>query len=114
MTDCIFCQMANGEIKTDFIYEDDNVVAFTDIDPKAPTHILIIPKKHIPTLNDLTDDDTPLIGNMVQVAKKIAKEHGIAEDGYRVLFNCNRGGGQAVFHIHLHLLGGRAMTWPPG
>ncbi len=112
--DCIFCKIASKEIDSDFLYEDDDIVAFNDASPKAPHHVLIIPKKHIATINDLTDDDTNLVGKMVQKSKDIAKELGIAEDGYRILMNCNKGGGQVVFHIHLHLLGGRQLNWPPG
>lgn len=111
--DCIFCKIAQGKMG-ETIYEDDHVVAFNDIDPKAPHHILIIPRHHIPTINDTTEKDNELIGHMVQIAKNLAKEKGIAKEGYRLLFNCNEGGGQAVYHIHLHLLGGRRMTWPPG
>ena len=112
--DCIFCKIASKEIDAEFLYEDDDIVAFNDANPKAPYHILIIPKKHIATVNDLTDNDTLLVGNMVQKAKHLAAESGIAEDGYRILMNCNKGGGQDVFHIHLHLLGGRQLHWPPG
>lgn len=111
--DCIFCKIVNGEMG-ETIYEDDRVVAFNDIDPKAPHHILVIPRQHIATINDTTEKDNELIGHMVQVAKNLAQEKNIAEEGYRLLFNCNRGGGQAVYHIHLHLLGGRQMNWPPG
>ena len=89
-------------------------MAFKDINPQAPIHILIIPKKHIPTINDLSPEDAELVGKMVLLAKKLAADQGIAERGYRLVFNCNREGGQMVFHIHLHLLGGRAMGWPPG
>jgi len=113
-TNCLFCKIANKEIPNEFVYEDDQVVAFNDIDPKAPHHILIIPRKHIATLNDTTEEDTQLLGHLFQVAKKLAAELGLAEEGYRTLLNCNRAGGQAVFHIHLHLLGGRQMQWPPG
>ena len=112
--DCLFCKIANNEIPSDIIYEDDDVVAFNDITPKAPHHILIIPRKHIATLNDLEESDTQLVGHMVQTARKLAKDLEIDEYGYRVVMNVNEGGGQAVFHIHLHLLGGRALTWPPG
>jgi len=112
--DCIFCQIANKAMDADIVYEDDDIVAFNDITPKAPTHILIIPRKHIATLNDLADDDTELMGKMIQTAKQLAKQLGIAEAGYRVVMNCNEGGGQAVFHVHLHLLGGRSLNWPPG
>ena len=111
--DCIFCKIAKGEMG-ETIYQDKEVVAFNDIDPKAPIHILIIPKRHIATVNDTTDNDSHLLGHLIQVAKKLALDKNIAEDGYRLLLNCNRGGGQAVYHIHLHLLGGRQMNWPPG
>lgn len=114
MTDCVFCKIAQGEIPAKIVYQDDQVVAFPDLNPKAPKHFLIIPRRHIATLNDLSDDDTLLAGQLLQVAKRLAGELGIAESGYRVLMNCNEGGGQAVFHIHLHLLGGRIMHWPPG
>ncbi len=114
MSDCLFCKIAGGEIESDILYQDDEVIAFNDIDPKAPHHILIIPRKHISTLNDTTESDKALLGHLTIVATKLAKQLGIANDGYRVLFNCNKAGGQAVYHIHLHLLGGRTMTWPPG
>lgn len=114
MTDCLFCKMVNGDIQADTVYEDDEVLAFNDISPQAPTHVLIIPKKHIATLNDATDDDTKVLGKLNRVAAKIADDAGFASEGYRVVMNCNNAGGQAVYHIHLHLLGGRQMTWPPG
>lgn len=114
MDDCLFCKIANKELPSELIYEDDDIIAFSDINPQAPEHKLIVPRKHITTLNDLDANDSELVGRMVYTAQKIAKDLGIANDGYRVLFNCNHGGGQAVFHIHLHLLGGRQMTWPPG
>jgi histidine triad (HIT) family protein len=95
-------------------YSDDSVVAFYDISPQAPYHLLIIPRKHIATLNDLEANDTVLIGHMLQTAKKLASELGLAEQGYRTVMNCNADGGQVIFHIHLHLLGGRQLTWPPG
>ncbi len=112
MTDCLFCKMASGEIQPDVVYEDDTVLAFQDINPQAPVHILIIPKQHIATLNDL--DDPVLAGQLLLTAKKLASQEGLSEDGYRTVFNCNKQGGQEVYHIHLHLLGGRQMTWPPG
>lgn len=114
MSNCLFCKMVAGEIQPDKVYEDDEVLAFRDISPQAPTHILIIPRRHIATTNDLTPDDAGLIGRMHLVAKQIAAEEGLAERGYRLLMNCNADGGQAVYHIHLHLLGGRPMRWPPG
>jgi len=112
MTTCLFCKMVAGEIKPDIVYEDDKVLAFRDINPQAPVHILIIPKTHIPTLNDL--QETELAGHLIQTAAKLAKAEGLAEDGYRTVFNCNAKGGQEVYHLHLHLLAGRQMNWPPG
>lgn len=112
--DCLFCKIASGSIPATIIYQDDKVVAFDDINPQAIQHKIIIPRKHIATLNDLQDEDNTLIGDMVQTATALAKKLAIAEQGYRLVMNCNAGGGQTVFHIHLHLLGGRHMTWPPG
>lgn len=114
MSDCLFCKMVEGEIKADVVYEDDEVLAFRDINPQAPVHVLIIPKKHISTINDLQETDASLVGKMYLAAKDIAKQSGIADEGYRAVMNCNAGAGQTVFHIHLHLLGGRGMQWPPG
>lgn len=114
MTDCLFCKMVKGEIKPDVVYEDEQLLAFRDLNPQAPVHILLIPKRHISTLNDLSESDDALLGSMLRVAAQLAASEGIAEDGYRTLLNCNAHGGQTVFHIHLHLLGGRAMNWPPG
>ncbi len=111
---CLFCQIANRELNADIIYEDDNTIAFSDVNPQAPTHKLIIPRKHIATLNDLTPEDAHLIGDMMLTAQKLAKNASIAEDGYRLVLNVNPGAGQSVFHIHMHLLGGRNLTWPPG
>lgn len=112
MADCLFCKMVAGDIKPDVVFEDEQILAFRDINPQAPIHILVIPKRHITTLNDL--DDAQLGGKILQVATTLAKQHGIAEEGYRTVFNCNDNGGQAVYHLHLHLLGGRQMDWPPG
>ena len=112
MSDCLFCKMAAGEIKPDVVYEDDKVLAFRDINPQAPVHILIIPKLHVETLNALGDSE--LGGLLLQTAVKLAAQEGISETGYRTVFNCNSQGGQEVYHLHLHLLGGRKMTWPPG
>ena len=114
MTDCIFCKIASGEIETDFVYEDDQVVAFRDLNPQAPTHVLVIPREHIATTNDLTEDNAAVVGRMTLAAKQIAEQEGIAERGYRTVLNCNAEAGQSVFHIHLHVLGGRPMGWPPG
>lgn len=114
MVDCVFCKVINQEIPAKIIYEDEFVAAFDDISPKAPLHKLVVPKQHIPTLNDLTTENAHLVAKMVMAAKTIAQEAGIAEEGYRIIMNCQEGGGQSVFHIHLHLLGGRVMNWPPG
>src|SRR3990167_1477705 len=113
MNDCLFCKIANKEMATDLIYEDDVLVAFHDISPKAPTHILIIPKKHIATPNDIEEEDCQLIGKLMLTARKLAADLGFCEKGYRLVMNCNTQGGQAVYHIHLHLLAGRQMSWPP-
>ena len=114
MNECLFCKMVSGVIPCDKVHENDYVLAFRDIDPKAPTHILIIPKKHITTLNEINENDQDLLGELLLTAKKIAKDEGIDTSGYRTVFNCNSDGGQTVFHIHMHLLGGRPMAWPPG
>ncbi len=114
MTDCIFCKIAGGEIPADLIHQDEDVVAFRDINPQAPVHVLFIPRRHVPTLNDLGSEDGELIGRLYQAARRVAAELGVAESGYRTLINCNHDGGQDVFHIHLHLLAGRRMGWPPG
>lgn len=112
--DCLFCKVVKGEIPAKISYRDDLVIAFDDINPQAPHHLLIIPQKHIATPNDLHGEDNELIGHMVQTAKMLAKQRNIADDGYRLVLNCNAGAGQSVFHIHIHLLGGRQMHWPPG
>jgi len=114
MSEDLFEKIVAREIPADIVWENDELLAFRDIDPKAPVHVLIIPKSKIRTLNDLTEDDAGLVGRMVLAARDIARSEGIAEDGYRLNFNCNPDGGQSVWHIHLHLLGGRRMNWPPG
>ncbi|HEB97725.1 MAG TPA: histidine triad nucleotide-binding protein [Sedimenticola thiotaurini] len=114
MEECLFCKMIAGEIQPDVLYQDDDVLAFRDINPQAPFHALIVPKRHIATLNDLGEEDAELMGRLLLAAKRVAADAGIAEAGYRTLINCNAEGGQVVFHIHLHLLGGRPMGWPPG
>jgi len=111
---CLFCDIAEKKIPSRLIYEDDLVVAFHDIAPQAPHHILIIPRKHIATVNDFESEDTLLLGHLMQVGKKIAADLGLSEKGFRLIMNCNQDGGQAVYHIHFHLLGGRQMHWPPG
>lgn len=114
MADCLFCKIFSKEIKSKIVYEDREIMAFEDINPQAPVHILIIPGKHIESLNDIKEEDEIILGKMFIVAKRIAKEKGISEDGYRTVFNTNKNAGQAVFHLHLHLLGGRKFGWPPG
>ena len=110
----LFTKIINREIPADIIYENDDIIAFNDINPQAPVHVLIVPKKEIKTLNHLEVEDQEIIGKMFIAAKKLAKELNIDENGYRTVFNCNDHGGQTVFHIHLHLLGGRQLAWPPG
>lgn len=114
MVECLFCKMLNGEIKPDVVYENEAILAFRDINPQAPVHVLVVPKKHIATLNDLEPEHDVLVGEMYLTAKKVAEKLGIAESGYRTVMNCNEGAGQSVFHLHLHILGGRQMGWPPG
>ncbi len=114
MTDCLFCKLINREIPADIVFESDTVFAFNDIEPEAPHHVLIVPKKHIPTLNDLTAEDSGIISELILAAARIARELKIDDSGYRILCNCNEDGGQLIFHLHLHLLGGRRMNWPPG
>ncbi len=114
MSDCLFCKMVNGEIQADTVYEDGDVLAFRDINPQAPVHVLVVPKRHIATINDLQDDDAVLVGKLLLAAQQIARREGIDEKGYRTLMNCNAEAGQTVFHLHLHVLGGRRMHWPPG
>jgi histidine triad (HIT) family protein len=114
MPECLFCRIINREIPGAIVYEDERVLAFSDINPLAPTHVLIVPKRHITSLNDLSVEDDQLVGELVRRAAAIAKERGIAAGGFRTVFNTNPDAGQTVFHIHLHLLGGRTMGWPPG
>ena len=114
MSDDLFQKIIDREIPADIVYEDDDVLAFNDINPHAPLHVLVIPKKHIRTLNDVSDQDEKLLGKLINVARKIARGNGVADDGFRLVMNCNKNAGQTVFHIHLHLLGGRSFSWPPG
>jgi len=114
MADCIFCQIVAGKIPSEKVFENEHVLAFRDLHPQAPTHVLVIPRRHIATLNDLQSSDAALIGEMMLAATQIAAKENLAENGYRVVMNCNHDGGQSVYHIHLHLLGGRYMKWPPG
>lgn len=108
--DCLFCKIISKDIPADIVYEDDKVLAFRDINPQAPIHTLIIPHKHISTINDATTDDQELLGYMILTAAQIAKDNGVAESGYRLVVNCNAQGGQTVFHVHLHILAGRQLT----
>ena len=110
---CIFCEIAAGRMQADIVYEDNDVVAFKDIHPRAPVHLLVIPREHIPSHHDMTEQHRSLFGHIHWVTKQLADDHGIAESGYRTIFNCGRDGGQEVWHIHLHLLGGRPLAWPP-
>ena len=112
--DCLFCKIAAGDIDAVIAYQTDQVVAFQDLNPQAPTHILVIPRKHIATINDIDASDAEVIGQLFVAAKEIAAKEGFAEPGYRLVMNCNAGAGQTVFHVHLHLLGGRQFSWPPG
>ena len=112
--DCLFCQIISGDIPADIVYESDTEIAFRDINPQAPTHVLVIPRKHIATINDLEPSNKDAVAGLYLAAKEIARTEGIADDGYRAVMNCNAGAGQTVFHIHLHVLGGRPLSWPPG
>jgi len=114
MNDCLFCKIRDGEIPANVIYQDDDVLAFEDVNPQAPTHVLVVPKKHVSTVNDLQEDDAELVGKLYLAAKKITADACVADDGYRLVMNCNELAGQTVFHIHLHILAGRNMAWPPG
>jgi histidine triad (HIT) family protein len=116
MDGCLFCKIINKQIKADIVYDDQEVLAFRDINPQAPHHILIIPKKHIARISDIGNnpEDQKLVGKLVAVANELARKAGVAEGGYRLVFNCNHNAGQTVFHIHLHMLGGRMLKWPPG
>ena len=114
MADCIFCQIAAGQIDSDLVHQDELVVAFRDLNPQAPVHILIIPRQHIPSLDAAGEEHTQLLGHLALVSAEIARQQGIAKDGYRVVANVGRHGGQEIDHLHFHLLGGRTMQWPPG
>lgn len=113
-TTCIFCKILKKEIPATLVYEDEHVIAFKDLHPQAPTHVLVIPRQHIPTLNDVTPEQGTLVGAMFQAAQKIAVQFGVHQTGYRTVFNVNSGAGQTVYHLHLHVLGGRMLSWPPG
>ena len=112
--DCLFCKIANKAIPAKIVFEDTRIVAFEDVNPQAPVHILIIPREHIEKVSDLTENNAEAVGRLLLAAKKIANQKGVQESGYRIVMNCNKDAGQAVFHLHLHLLGGRKFSWPPG
>ena len=114
MSDCLFCKIGSGQIPAKVILQDDEVLAFDDINPQAPVHVLVIPKRHVAVLNDAGAGDPPLLGRLLETAALVARKKGIADSGYRVVVNQGRDGGQTVFHLHLHVMGGRHMTWPPG
>jgi histidine triad (HIT) family protein len=112
--DCLFCKILAGEIPAEIVYESESAIGFRDINAQAPTHVLVIPRKHIATINDIEEADRELVGDLYLAAQQIAADEGMADSGYRAVMNCNEGAGQSVFHIHLHVLGGRPLTWPPG
>lgn len=114
MKDCLFCKMVSGEIKPDMVLETKELIAFRDINPQAPLHVLVVPRKHITTLNDTIEPDAVLVGKMTLAVQEIARNAGVDGSGYRLVMNCNADGGQSVYHIHMHVLGGRQMKWPPG
>ncbi|NLJ78497.1 MAG: histidine triad nucleotide-binding protein [Tissierellia bacterium] len=114
MGDCLFCKIVDGEIPSEILYEDERVLAFKDVNPQAPVHILVIPKEHIESMNDIDESNSHVIGDIFAIMRGLAEELGIEKDGYRVVNNCGRFGGQSVSHIHFHLLGGRQLSWPPG
>lgn len=114
MSECVFCRIVEKKLSAKVVYEDDVSLAFEDVNPQAPVHVLVIPKRHIPTLLDVAEGDGMLFGHLVEVCRKIARDRGIAEKGFRIVTNCNPESGQTVYHIHVHLLGGRQMHWPPG
>jgi histidine triad (HIT) family protein len=114
MVDCIFCKIAQGEIPSNIVYEDDKILAFKDLSPQAPVHILLIPKEHIESANDVDEGNSHIVGHIFTIANKLAKELEIADAGYRIVNNCGENGGQTVGHLHFHLLGGRKFSWPPG
>jgi len=113
-SECVFCEIAAGRIKAEVLYQDDDIIAFRDINAQAPLHVLLIPRKHIETLNDVSPGDADILSKLILAAKELAGKEGISEDGYRLVINCNRNAGQEVFHLHVHLLGGRKFSWPPG
>ncbi len=113
-SNCLFCKVLAGDLPADIIYESETAIGFRDINPQAPTHVLIIPRKHIATINEIADEDQSIVGSLYSAAREIAVSEGLTDEGYRAVMNCNEAAGQTVFHIHLHLLGGRPLGWPPG
>jgi histidine triad (HIT) family protein len=113
MQSCLFCRIIRGEAQSQIVYQDDLVVAFKDIRPQAPVHVLVCPKKHIPTLNDVQPEDNALLAHLFVIARQLAKEFGVEQSGYRTVFNVNAGAGQTIYHLHLHVIGGRPLSWPP-
>ena len=113
-TDCLFCKFVSGELETNVVHNDEHVLAFRDINPQAPTHALIVPRQHVATINDIQPEHKEVVGALFVAAREIAASEGFADDGYRVVMNCNDAAGQTVFHLHLHILGGRRLSWPPG
>ena len=114
MKECLFCKIINRELKAEIIFENSKIISFKDVNPQAPFHALVVPKKHIQTLNHITEDYVNLLGELIFIASKIATDEGYSDEGYRTVFNCNEMGGQTVYHIHLHILAGRKLVWPPG
>ncbi len=114
VTDCLFCKIVDKRISANIVHEDERVLAFRDIHPQAPVHLLVIPKNHVDTVNDLVEADAELVGHMLLTAQRLARDEGVAESGFRLVMNCNNDGGQTIYHIHMHVLGGRGMHWPPG
>ena len=114
MPDCLFCKIVDGDVPASIVHRDEHLIAFNDINPQAPLHVLIVPRRHIASLNELGAEDDDLVGQMLRRAAAIARDHGVADRGYRTVFNCNADAGQTVFHIHLHVVGGRGLSWPPG
>ncbi|HYW92766.1 MAG TPA: histidine triad nucleotide-binding protein [Gammaproteobacteria bacterium] len=114
MADCIFCDIVSGDVPSDIVYENEYIVAFRDINPQAPVHVLVIPRRHVDNINALTAEDADMVGRLYLAARDVARQEGLAERGYRTVMNCNHEAGQTVFHLHLHVLGGRRLRWPPG
>ena len=114
MAECLFCKIINREIQASIVYEDERILAFNDVNPQAPTHVLVVPREHLESLDDASQKDESLLGHLLRVSARVANDHGLTENGYRAVINTGSGAGQSVFHLHVHVLGGREMTWPPG